>query len=77
MTLIEAKNIGKVYGDSIVLERVNLKVKQGEFCTIVGASGCGKTTFLKMLLGIERPSSGKLLLKGSAFRSIQNMVCNT
>ena len=67
MTLIEAKNIGKVYGDSIVLERVNLKVKQGEFCTIVGASGCGKTTFLKMLLGIERPSSGKLLLKGSAF----------
>ena len=67
MSLIEAQNLGKVYGDSIVLERVNLKVKQGEFCTIVGASGCGKTTFLKMLLGIEQPSSGKLLLNDKAF----------
>ena len=67
MSLIEAQNVGKVYGDSIVLERVNLKVKEGEFCTIVGASGCGKTTFLKMLLGIEQPSSGKLLLNGKVF----------
>lgn len=67
MSLIEAQNIGKVYGDSIVLERVNLKVQPGEFCTIVGASGCGKTTFLKMLLGIEQPSSGKLLLNGKSF----------
>ena len=67
MSLIEARNVGKVYGDSIVLERVNLKVKQGEFCTIVGASGCGKTTFLKMLLGIEQPSSGTLLLNGNPF----------
>jgi NitT/TauT family transport system ATP-binding protein len=67
MSLIEAHNVGKVYGDSIVLESVNLKVKQGEFCTIVGASGCGKTTFLKMLLGIEQPSSGKLLLNGKPF----------
>ena len=67
MSLIEAQNVGKVYGDSIVLERVNLDVKEGEFCTIVGASGCGKTTFLKMLLGIEQPSSGKLLLNGKAF----------
>jgi len=67
MNLIEAQNIGKVYGDSIVLERVNLKVKPGEFCTIVGASGCGKTTFLKMLLGTEQPSSGNLLLNGERF----------
>jgi NitT/TauT family transport system ATP-binding protein len=67
VTLIEAQNVGKVFGDSIVLERVNLKVKQGEFCTIVGASGCGKTTFLKMLLGIEQPSSGRLLLNGNTF----------
>jgi len=67
MSLIEAQNLGKVYGDSIVLERVNLKVQQGEFCTIVGASGCGKTTFLKMLLGIEQPTSGQLLLNGKAF----------
>ncbi|KPJ88116.1 MAG: lauroyl acyltransferase [Gammaproteobacteria bacterium SG8_11] len=67
MSLIEAQNVGKVYGDSIVLERVNLKVKEGEFCTLVGASGCGKTTFLKMLLGTEQPSSGKLMLNGKQF----------
>jgi NitT/TauT family transport system ATP-binding protein len=67
MSLIEAHNVGKVYGNSIVLERVNLHVEQGEFCTIVGASGCGKTTFLKMLLGIEQPSTGKLLLNDEQF----------
>jgi NitT/TauT family transport system ATP-binding protein len=67
MSFIQANNLGKVYGDSIVLERVNLEVEEGEFCTIVGASGCGKTTFLKMLLGIEQPSSGQLLLNGKTF----------
>ncbi|MEY7232125.1 ATP-binding cassette domain-containing protein, partial [Escherichia coli] len=61
---IEARNLWQEYGDQVVLERLNLKVNEGEFCTLVGASGCGKSTFLRMLLGQERPSRGELLLRG-------------
>lgn len=64
MPLIQAKNLWKKYGDNIVLERMNISVSAGEFITMVGTSGCGKSTFLKMLLGMESPSSGELLLEG-------------
>lgn len=62
--IIQAKNLWKKYGDNVVLERMNIKVNAGEFITMVGTSGCGKSTFLKMLLGMEPPSSGELLLDG-------------
>ncbi|KAA0875437.1 ABC transporter ATP-binding protein [Nitrincola tapanii] len=62
--MLEARNLWKRYGDKVVLEQINLKVKEGEFITLVGASGCGKSTFLKMLLGTETLSSGELLLDG-------------
>jgi NitT/TauT family transport system ATP-binding protein len=62
--LIQAKNLWKRYGDTVVLERMNVTVNAGEFVTMVGASGCGKSTFLKLLLGMEAPSSGELLLDG-------------
>lgn len=61
---IEVKNLWQAYGDQVVLENLNLKVNEGEFCTLVGASGCGKSTFLRMLLGQETPSRGQLLLDG-------------
>ncbi len=64
MPLIKAKNLWKKYGDNVVLERMNISVNAGEFITMVGTSGCGKSTFLKMLLGMESPSSGELLLEG-------------
>ena len=60
--MIQAKNLWKQYGDNVVLERMNVSVNAGEFITMVGTSGCGKSTFLKMLLGMESPSSGELLL---------------
>ncbi|MBV1789391.1 ABC transporter ATP-binding protein [Marinobacterium sp. D7] len=62
--MIEAKNLWKRYGDNVVLERINMRVQEGEFVTLVGTSGCGKSTFLKLLLGTESPSSGELLLDG-------------
>lgn len=64
MESIEFKHMWKEYGDNVVLEDLSLTVKKGEFVTLVGASGCGKTTFLKLLLGIENVSRGKLLLDG-------------
>ena len=63
-TMIQANNIGKRYGQDIILERVNVRVQEGEFVTLVGASGCGKSTFLKMILGIESATEGELLLDG-------------
>jgi NitT/TauT family transport system ATP-binding protein len=62
--IIEIKQVWKEYGHNIVLEKLNLTVEAGEFVSIVGASGCGKTTLLNMLLGTESPSRGKLLLDG-------------
>ena len=64
MAIIEMKNLWKEYGDQVVLERLNATVQEGEFVTVVGASGCGKTTFLKLLLGTEQASRGELLLDG-------------
>ncbi len=62
--IIEIKNLWKEYGDTVVLENLSLKVPEHEFVTIVGASGCGKTTFLRMLLGEEVPTRGTFLLDG-------------
>ena len=64
MTQVSVKHLWKEYGDQVVLENVNLHVGDHEFVTIVGASGCGKTTFLKMLLGVEAPTRGSFLIDG-------------
>ena len=58
------QNVWQQYGDQVVLEGLNLNVNEGEFCTLVGASGCGKSTFLRLLLGQERASRGEILLDG-------------
>ncbi|BAP45116.1 ABC transporter [Pseudomonas sp. StFLB209] len=64
MSFIEVSNVWQQYGEHVVLEGLNLSIAEGEFCTMVGASGCGKSTFLRMLLGQERPSRGQILLNG-------------
>lgn len=64
--LINVKQVWKEYDDLIVLEQLSLDVKEGEFCTLVGASGCGKTTFLRMLLGEEKPTRGSISLAGES-----------
>lgn len=61
---LEVKNLWQVYGDQVVLENLSLSVSEGEFCTLVGTSGCGKSTFLRLLLGQEQQSRGSLLLDG-------------
>jgi NitT/TauT family transport system ATP-binding protein len=62
--MIEVKNVWKQYDDNVVLERLNVSVQEGEFVTLVGTSGCGKSTFLNMLLGTAQPSKGEILLDG-------------
>ena len=62
---IEIRNLTMAYDGAPVLERVNLSVESGAFCTLVGASGCGKSTFLRLLLSQERPTGGAILLDGA------------
>ena len=62
--MIEIRNVWKRYGDNVILENISATVKEGEFITLVGASGCGKSTFLRLLLGTEVASQGEVLLDG-------------
>ncbi len=64
MTEITFDKVWKEYGDTVVLERINLEIASRSFVALVGPSGCGKTTFLRMLLGDEVPTSGRILLDG-------------
>ena len=64
MAAVSVKHLWKEYDEHVVLEDVNLEIADHEFVTIVGASGCGKTTFLRMLLGMETPSRGEFLIDG-------------
>lgn len=65
---IEFRDVGKAYGDKVVLEHFSLRIGAGEFVTIIGSSGCGKTTALKMVNGLLTPDSGEILLDGRDIR---------
>ncbi len=63
--LLEFRNVEKRFGGSIVaVKDLNLKIGRGDFVAIMGPSGCGKTTTLRMLAGLEEPTSGTLLYNG-------------
>ncbi|MCI4666185.1 MAG: ABC transporter ATP-binding protein [Neomegalonema sp.] len=63
--VITVRNLTKSYGGNRILERVNLDIEEGAFISVVGASGCGKSTFLRMLLAQELPTSGQIMLDGA------------
>ena len=67
-TIIEFQNVKKAYGDKTVLTGLNLCMEKGSFVTIIGSSGCGKTTLLKMVNGLLTPDSGNILLNGENIR---------
>lgn len=67
--MIEVINVWKQYGDDVVLEHLNTRINEGDFATLVGTSGCGKSTFLRMILGVERPTKGQLLLDGEPLKA--------
>lgn len=62
--LLELRNITKRFGETDVLNGITLSIEKGEFITFLGASGCGKTTTLRIIAGLEQPDSGSVLLEG-------------
>ncbi|MGM9970428.1 MAG: ABC transporter ATP-binding protein [Anaeroplasma sp.] len=62
--ILKADNIGKKYGNRIILENIYFDVHKGEFLSILGSSGCGKTTLLRILVGIEQPTYGHIYKNG-------------
>jgi NitT/TauT family transport system ATP-binding protein len=67
MSALSFRNVWVEYGNQIVLERINIEIASGTFLSIVGPSGAGKSTFLRLILGQERPTQGKVLLDGEPF----------
>ena len=76
MTILDAKDLRKYYGrgDTLVkaLDGVNLTVENGEFVAIVGTSGSGKSTLLHMLGGLDRPTSGAVIVDGKDIFSLKD-----
>ncbi|MCX4474690.1 ABC transporter ATP-binding protein [Micromonospora sp. NBC_01655] len=65
MTTVALKDVTKVFPDgTIAVDKINLDVNDGEFMVLLGPSGCGKSTVLRMVAGLEDPSSGAVLLDG-------------
>ncbi|KZL09475.1 Spermidine/putrescine import ATP-binding protein PotA [Pseudovibrio axinellae] len=62
--LIEFRNISKRFGSFIAVDNLSLKIFKREFHALLGASGCGKTTLMRMLAGFEEPSEGRIFLEG-------------
>jgi len=61
---IELQDVSKHFGDFVAVDSVNLRIAKGELFSILGGSGCGKTTLLRMLAGFEKPTSGRVFLDG-------------
>ena len=62
--MIELKNVRKSFGDRVLFENLNLTITDGEFAVLIGTSGCGKTTLLDIIAGIEPIDSGEVLIDG-------------
>ena len=62
--MIEAKNLTKKYKNQVVLDIPEIKITKGEFVAITGESGSGKSTLLNMLSGLDRPTTGEVLVDG-------------
>jgi len=65
MATIEARSVTKLFGEVRAVDGIDLTAKEGEFLVLLGPSGCGKTTLMRMIAGLERPSSGDIVIDGS------------
>lgn len=72
-SIIQFDKVTKKYGKNVVINQLSFDIKPGEFVTILGSSGCGKTTTLKMINGLISPSAGTIRIDGQKLTEI-NLV---
>ncbi len=70
MSAISLKSVTKSFGPVQVCRDINLDIAAGEFVTLLGSSGCGKTTTLNMIAGLEEVSSGDILIDGKRVNDV-------
>lgn len=63
--MVEIKNLTKSYGDNVVLDDVSLTLEKGDRIAVMGSSGKGKTTLLRIIAGLEKPDSGEINISGT------------
>ncbi|SUP42520.1 ABC transporter ATP-binding protein [Veillonella criceti] len=62
--MIELQDVVVAYEDRVILDHVNLKIEDGETLVVLGGSGAGKSTILRLVIGLQRPNSGRILVDG-------------
>jgi putrescine transport system ATP-binding protein len=67
---VELEQVSKRFGEFVAVKNVSLQIERGEIFCLLGASGCGKTTLLRLLAGFETPSAGRLLLEGQDLAAV-------
>lgn len=72
--MFEIRNLSKKFGDKVLFDKLNLQIEDGSILTIVGESGGGKTTLLRMLAGLEKIDSGEILLDGKVLNVEEDEV---
>ena len=70
MSSISLKNVKKAYGNEVVIENLNLEIRDGSFTVLVGPSGCGKSTTLRMITGLETVTEGDVLIDGQRVNDV-------
>ena len=71
--IIKMKHIKKTYDDKVIIKDLNLDINKGEFITVIGSSGCGKTTVLKMINGLNTPDKGDIFINGKNIKN-ENII---
>lgn len=64
-TILQLKGLMKNFSQTEILKGIDIEIKRGEFITLLGSSGCGKTTTLRIIAGLETPDSGQVILNGA------------
>src|SRR5881398_1726201 len=71
MASVTFDHVTKRFGEVIAVDDLCLEIDDQEFLVLLGPSGCGKTTALRMVAGLERPSSGEILIEGRAVTNVE------
>lgn len=71
MTEVRLEKVSKIFGETRAVDNVDLQVNHGEFMVLLGPSGCGKTTTLRLIAGLEKPSSGLIFFDGEVVNELE------